>query len=93
MLRRNIAATSLKILLKNLYSVKCCQIKHECIYIKSMGKFRVGLYFDQFTIDHHNYCLFALLQKFLIYIVFNNHLWVSVVEFRKCFTNFMIMIS
>ena len=42
MVRGNIAATSLKMLWKNLYSVKCYD-EHECIYIKSMGKFLVGL--------------------------------------------------
>ena len=52
MVRRTIAAASLKMLWNNLYSIKCYDKlrKHECIYIKYMEKFWWGLiYFDQFT--------------------------------------------
>ena len=45
MLRGNIAATSLKFLWENLYSVKG---NGECVFIKSIGNFWWGLiYFDQ----------------------------------------------
>ena len=43
MLRGNIAASSLKLVWKNLNSVNCYENKHECNYIKSVGKFPVGL--------------------------------------------------
>ena len=50
MLRGNIAAASLKILLKNLYSVKCYNKSNMNVFILSLWEnFRWGLiYFDQF---------------------------------------------
>ena len=48
MLKENIAATSLNILWKNLYALKCYA---KCIYIKSMGNFPTRLnLFDQFIL-------------------------------------------
>ena len=66
MLRRNIAATLLKILWKNLHSVKCYDKSNMNVFTLSQWEnFRWGLiYFDQFTIDLHNYHPFTLLQKF-----------------------------
>ena len=50
MLRRNIAATSLKVWWKNLYSVKCYDKSNMDVYTFSLWEnFRWGLiYFDQF---------------------------------------------
>ena len=50
MLRGNIAATSLKMLLKNLYSVKCYDKLNMNVFILSLWEnFWWGLiYFDQF---------------------------------------------
>ena len=51
MLRRNIAATSLKMLLKNLYSVKCYdKLNMNVLTLSLWENFWWGLiYFDQFT--------------------------------------------
>ena len=50
MLRRNIAATSLKMLLKNLYSVKCYdKLNMNLLTLRLWENFWWGLiYFDQF---------------------------------------------
>ena len=50
MLRRNIAATSLKMLCKNLYSVKCYDITRMNVFAIGLWEnFNWGLsYFDQF---------------------------------------------
>ena len=50
MLRGNIAATSLKILLKNLYSVKCYdKLNMNVLTLSLRENFRWGLiYFDQY---------------------------------------------
>ena len=51
MLRGNIAATLLKILWKNLYSVKCYDKSNMNVFTLNLWeKFLLGLiYFDQFT--------------------------------------------
>ena len=53
MLRRNIAATSLKMLMKNLYSVKCYdKFNMNVLTLSLWENFWWGLiYFDQFTTD------------------------------------------
>ena len=56
MLRRNIAATLLKILLKNLYSVKCYdKLNMDVLTLSLWEKFWWGLiYFDQFICNFSN---------------------------------------
>ena len=61
MLRGNIAATSLKMLLKNLYSVKCYDKLNMYVFTLSQWEnFWWGLiYFDQFTIMHQSFVFTA----------------------------------
>ena len=65
MVRRNSAATSLKMIWKNLYSVKCYDKVNMNVFTLSLwGNFWLGLiYFDQFSckklahrMDHSNFC-------------------------------------
>ena len=59
MFRGNIVATLLKILRKNLYSVKCYAKSNMNIFTLSLREnFRRGLiYFDQFSLEHLPYFL------------------------------------
>ena len=70
MLRRNIAATSLKMLLKNLYSVKCYdKLNMNVLALSLWENFWWGLiYFDQFIKDisalhFQNFAVFLLRMR------------------------------
>ena len=54
MLKRNIAASSLKILWKNLHSVKCYDISNMNVFTLSLCLWGL-IYFDQFISVHRAY--------------------------------------